>query len=59
MPPVHVRMIKQGINAAAFALSDAVSSLDRDQYLLALNSDDASEGLQSFLEKRPPQYKGR
>ena len=59
MPPVQVRMVKQGVNAAAFALGDAVSALDRDQYLLAQGSEDHEEGLRSFLEKRPPKYTGR
>ena len=59
MPPVQVRMVKQGINAAAFALADSVSSLDRDQYLVALSSDDYQEGLKSFFEKRPPKYTGK
>ncbi len=59
MPPVQVRMVKQGVNAAAFALADAVSVLDRDQYLLAQGSEDYEEGLRSFLEKRPPKYTGR
>lgn len=59
MPPVQVRMIKEGINAAAFALANSVSTLDRDQYLLALSSDDYREGLQSFFEKRPPKYTGK
>ena len=40
MPPVQVRMVKQGVNAAAFALGDAVSALDRDQYLVAQGSED-------------------
>lgn len=59
MPPVQVRMVKQGVNAAAFALADAVSALDRDQYLLAQSSEDHEEGLLSFLEKRAPKYTGR
>lgn len=59
MPPVQVRMVKQGINAAAFALADSVSALDRDQYLAAISSEDYREGLQSFFERRPPKYTGK
>lgn len=58
MPPVQVRMIKQAINAAAFALDRAVSHADFDQFALAAASSDFAEGTQSFLEKRPPRYTG-
>jgi len=58
MPPVGVRMCKEGINAAAFALSQAVSGMDRDQYLLAQTGEDFKEGVTSFLEKRPPNFTG-
>ncbi len=58
MPPVQVRMIKQAINAAAFALDRAVSHADFDQFALAAASGDFNEGVQSFLEKRPPRYTG-
>jgi len=59
LPPVQLRMCKQGIDAAAKALNQAVSSLDRDQFLLAQRSEDFGEGIASFLEKRPPRYSGR
>ncbi len=58
MPPVGVRMCIEGINAAAFALAKAVSTMDRDQYLLAQTGDDFQEGVNSFLEKRPPKFTG-
>lgn len=59
LPPVPVRMCKKGINVAANALNSVVSFMDVDQYLLAQGSEDYQEGVRSFLEKRPPQYKGR
>src|SRR5260370_6686817 len=58
MPPVQVRMAKEGINAASAALHHAVSALHRDQFLLAAQSLDFREGVASFLERRPPHYTG-
>lgn len=58
LPPVQVRMIKQSINAAAFALDRAISHADFDQFALAASSGDYDEGVRSFLEQRPPRYTG-
>ena len=58
LPPVQLRMIKQAINASAFALDRAVSHADFDQFALAAGSGDFEEGTRSFLERRPPRYTG-
>lgn len=58
-PPIPVRMIKRGVEAYASALAHATSQMDADQYALATLSDDFREGVESFLEKRPPTYTGR
>ena len=58
MPPVQLRMIKQAINASAFALDRATSHADFDQFALAAASGDYAEGVRSFLEGRPPRYTG-
>jgi len=58
LPPVQLRMIKQAINAAAFALDRAVSHADFDQLAVAAASGDYQEGIDAFLQKRPARYTG-
>ena len=58
MPPVQVRMVKQGINAFANALNHATTAMDADQFALAFSSKDREEGINAFLEGRDPDYKG-
>jgi len=59
MPPIPVKMTKQAVNVAASALSHAVSYMDVDQFSLCQMTEDHSEALTAFSEKRPPNFKGR
>lgn len=59
LPPVQVRMCKQGIDVAAKALNHAVAFMDGDQFGLSQTGEDFQEGIRSFLEKRPPRYTGK
>ena len=58
-PPIPVRMIKKGASAAANALNQTSSFMDVDQFTLTTLTEDYAEGIQAFLEKRDPQFKGR
>ena len=58
LPPVGVRITNEAVKVAANALTHAVSFADRDQFMLTQTSDDYQEGVNSFLEKRPPKFKG-
>lgn len=58
LPPLAVRMSKQGINAATNALNYASSFMDRDQFALAATSQDQAEAIDAFLNRRPAKFTG-
>lgn len=58
MPPVAVRMIKQGIETATKPLNRAVSAMDMDQFALMQGSEDHEEGVTSFLDGRNATFTG-
>ncbi len=57
--PVSVRLAKEAIDKAFEVPLSAGLDLERRAFYLARASEDAEEGLNAFLEKRPPDFKGR
>jgi enoyl-CoA hydratase len=57
--PVGVRLAKEAVDQAFESSLRAGLEAERKAFHLALSSDDAREGMKAFLEKRPPEFKGR
>ena len=58
-PPLSVAMTKLTVNRLAHALDDLASHMDLDQFALASFSEDHQEGVEAFLGRRKPRFKGR
>ncbi|TXL74392.1 enoyl-CoA hydratase/isomerase family protein [Vineibacter terrae] len=58
-PPIPVQMTKQTVNRLAGALDDLASQMEMDQFALATASDDHREGVEAFIAKRKPVFRGR
>jgi enoyl-CoA hydratase len=58
-PPVALRQAKRATRAAVETTLDAGLRLEIEAFATAFATADRVEGLQAFLEKRPPQWKGR
>jgi enoyl-CoA hydratase len=57
-PPLSVAMTKLTVNRLAHALGDLASHMDVDQFALASLTDDHTEGVAAFLERRKTRFKG-
>jgi enoyl-CoA hydratase/carnithine racemase len=57
--PTSVRLVKQALKRTYDMDFEAVMQLEVDGVLECLASEDFVEGIRSFVEKRPPRFKGR
>jgi enoyl-CoA hydratase/carnithine racemase len=58
-PPIAARLAKQAVLAAEETAMSAGLEQERRLYELAMGTEDRVEGMQAFLEKRRPEYRGR
>jgi enoyl-CoA hydratase len=58
-PPLSVAMTKLTVNRLAYALDDLASHMDVDQFALASLTEDHVEGVEAFLDRRKPRFRGR
>jgi len=58
-PPLAARLAKQAVLAAEEMPGAAGVAYERRLFELAMATEDRVEGMSAFLEKRPPQFRGR
>jgi enoyl-CoA hydratase/carnithine racemase len=58
-PPIATRLGKQAVLAAEETALSAGLAQERRLYELAMATEDRVEGMQAFLEKRKPEFRGR
>ncbi|MCP1146235.1 enoyl-CoA hydratase/isomerase family protein [Lysinibacillus endophyticus] len=58
-PPLAIRLIKESVSKAVdYSLYEGMQ-YERKNFYLLFSSEDQKEGMQAFVEKRKPQFKGR
>ena len=57
--PVAIRLARDAVNMALETGLSAGMEIERRALALAFSSEDAQEGFKAFLEKRPPEFRGR
>src|SRR5215203_1595354 len=57
--PIAIRLAKEAVDAAFESPLSVGLELERRAFYLARASDDATEGLTAFVEKRKPEFRGR
>ncbi len=58
LPPIAVRQIKELVLAGMDTALDAGLRLERKAFQIIFSTDDKTEGIKAFLEKRPPRFTG-
>jgi enoyl-CoA hydratase len=57
--PLAMRYVKEAVNQGLDLTLEQGLRLEADLYFLLHTTEDRTEGIRSFLQKRPPQYKGK
>ncbi len=57
--PIALRYAKEAVNKGLDLTLDQGLHLEADLYLLLQTTSDRTEGIDAFLQKRPPQFKGQ
>lgn len=57
-PPISLRLIKEAVNKAVDSPLREGLQLERKNFYLAFDSKDQKEGMNAFVEKRAPHFKG-
>ncbi|MFI5255071.1 MAG: enoyl-CoA hydratase-related protein [Candidatus Limnocylindrales bacterium] len=59
LPPLAVRAAKEAVNRAFELSLEAGLEFERRNFFVLFDSEDQKEGMHAFVEKRPPEWKGR